>query len=307
MSPEEIFSLIRGLPDRSPLEGLLIILGIFVPAVFVVATGLRIYVGTRLNWRRTSRFSLYDESPFSPEARSKELGASTLTPVAGPPEDMSGQDGSEPQFHTLRTSIESDPDMARWKLFVDFVFVNRCDYLLVLHDIHAKIYLKSAAAPPLMTIGHRGEILLLADNRIRKDGHDYSLPPGDGFEITLALEMARFEGSPLYGTDHAERGPARVLFGLFVDHYLDLGDRIERRPSVPSDRLYLFQCASRGDEGSFHAIGDVEIQGAVGSAGASGDELTLARALAEVYQSHVRSRPVPKISIGPHAPPVTLS
>lgn len=157
---------------------------------------------------------------------------------------------AEPRFTTLRCDARKITD-ARWRLAIDFEFRNDLDRNIVIDDLHAMEFERNAFAPPVATISYFGDVWLMQDNSILRDGRDYELAPGDGFRITLKFEATRVEAAPAYGS--AERpsdGALLVVFGILVDYYHDDDEGDVVRRAKPSDRIYVFhsQGGYVGDE-----------------------------------------------------------
>lgn len=297
MSREQVIEILKTLPHRPLLEILLVVFGLLVPAIFFVSSFIGMYFGTWSRWTRMTKTSIYDEEPFAEEARSKNLGETTVAPLKSAELKNANQGVSEPIFETFQIWTKHDAAEARWNIYIDFAFKNCCSYPLLIHDIHARIYKKHVPAPPQATVGYRAEIVLLADNKIRLGSGVLNLPVNEGYNITLAMELARFQGSPVYGSDHAEKGPVRIVFGLFVDYSLERPRDFERRPSIPSDRLYLFECSSRQDAGQLEKIDQAWLTQLRASGGMSKKQQNEVNELDALLFDHLAARPIPRISV----------
>lgn len=209
-----------------------------------------------------------------------------LAPEAAP----AGHDSSEePVFKTLRVYLEKIAE-ARWRFKIRFVFKNVTEHVITLDDIHTAIYEKYVPAPPYATISYRGEMLLQQDNSILKEGQDYSLRPGEGYEMVLVFEQTRLEGAPLYGGDFETPGAMISICGLFVDYYYFEGSEIVRR-AIPSDTVYYFECADKSDRGHLHAVDATFIENLKGRTYHSAPAKSIVERVGAILEKHVAARP----------------
>lgn len=108
------------------------------------------------------------------------------------------------------------------------MFSNGTSREIALDDVHAILYERFVAPSYQLDLSHIGEVKLLKDNCILKDQRSYSLHPGDGFKIDLALRMTN-------KSDDA----ARVIFGLLVDYLVDYAGASPTRQVCTSDSVYV--------------------------------------------------------------------
>jgi hypothetical protein len=198
----------------------------------------------------------------------------------------------EPIIKTLRVSLEKLSE-ARWRFKIRFVFLNATDRDVTLDDIHAVVYEKLIITPLYADMNYRGEMQLLQDNSILKHNQDYSLKPGDGYEMVLVFEQTRLEGhSPQFGGTVETAGVMISLCGFFIDYYFFNGSEVVRE-AIPSDTLYYFQCLGKDDPGELHEVDDALIQKLKGMALTESGR-NIANSIKTTLQRHLEMRPIPK-------------
>jgi hypothetical protein len=149
---------------------------------------------------------------------------------------------SEPEFKTLRLDASKTKDQG-WQFRIRFAFINRLRETVVIDDIHAKLYEQNVPGSAVLTMGSWGEIILLQDNTILREQREYSIEPGDGYEISLVFKMSSVGYA--YTT--------RTVFGLLLDYYAITKSGVGRR-ARPSDCLYMFQQKPAEDWSEFREL-----------------------------------------------------
>lgn len=228
----------------------------------------------------------------APAVQKRRLGLSEIHPA-----QLGTQIGNvpfkEPIIKTLRVSLEK-LSKARWRFKIRFVFLNTTDHDITLDDIHAAVYEKLIITPPYADMDYRGEMQLLQDNSILKHNQEYSLKPGDGYEMVLVFEQTRLEGhSPQFGGTSETAGVMISLCGFFIDYYFFNGSEIVRS-AIPSDTLYYFQCLGKDDPGELHEVDDTLIQKLKDMAFQSESARNIANSMKASLQRHLEMRPIPK-------------
>ncbi len=185
-------------------------------------------------------------------------------------------------FRTLR-ALAWPLGRGRWELNIRFLVLNMLPKgrTVEIDNLHVKTYEAYVPSPPLLTISHGGEILLLSDNTLWSDGRHFSIAPGDGIEFDLFVHLYIYYGAPYYGSAYVDQKPGRTTFGLILDHYVAEGGTVTRQ-AVPSDCVYLFQCKSTHGGFGFKAIGPRDLA----SMRLSAKNQKVAKAVAEVAEHY---------------------
>lgn len=232
------------------------------------------------------------ESPTDEEAIWGPIGGSTL--------ELDGLSAElkliadTPVFRTLRLSHE-DISPGKWKLKIRFLLFNSSLTSITVDDLHTRIYERQASSPPLLTIGYRRELFLLQDNSIWKQDESYHLASGDGYDMTVVLEVTRMEGSPVYGSFGEMSGAFRAVFGFFVDYYTISPIDELRRYSIPSDCLYVFECAERSGTPHFQTLSHEFIEELKVRFSQDVTRLTAISQLEKHVAEHMSRRPTPTV------------
>jgi hypothetical protein len=227
-----------------------------------------------------------DTPPVPLDAPLASLGFSEVRPA---PAATTASIALRPEMRTLR--VEATPnEPAAWRLRIRFVFINRTPHEICFDDIHARIYERDVPTPAFATIHYRGEVLLRQDNTIFKDERAWTLASGDGFEITLAFDLTRYEGLATMGETVARPGPVRTLFGLLLDYFGTA--QPFRREAIASDCLYLFQ---HGDgETRFTALDAAEVEAMRSRHASDARMLPVVETCSRFLREHHALRPVPR-------------
>jgi hypothetical protein len=173
-----------------------------------------------------------------------------------------------------------------WRFCVRFALINRLAEELVIEDIHAKLYERNVpgGSGAELTMGWFGKVVLTQDNTILREQKTYSLQPGDGYEISLVLEMSSVAGA------HC----TRTVFGLLVDYYTLKPEGIERR-AVPSDCLYMFQQTVDHKEWHEFRVLNEQTIGEISLRHEHDEKAQKAIAgLEKCLSEHTKHRPIPK-------------
>jgi hypothetical protein len=200
----------------------------------------------------------------------------------------------ELQFHTLRCEADPSGD-GKWLLSITFEVWNPpLAPEIVIDDLHVRLFEKDAFAPPLATISYFGDVWLRQDNSILKDGRDYELKSGDGYQINLVLQATRVEGAPAYGMLPTETaGQLLVVFGLLLDYYWREGATL-KRATLPSDRIYVFNSSGKFQGSAMLSIDSGNITSLATAQHSNRATEKLVERLGEYVREHSSFRPVPK-------------
>ena len=220
----------------------------------------------------------------------KELGGSMIeTASHGSASLASG--APEPLFQTLRTTVHRDD--RRWRLSIRFLFFNALQCTIGLDDIHAITYEKQHRPVGFAwNTTARADMVLSSDNSLLKEEEKrYDLPSGDGFEITLSLEVAVLASSWGHSLHNTRIGSARAIFGLLIDYYTTDSVPIQRY-SLPSDCVYVFECDS--DHAYLHAVNDSHVGQWEALVTRSSEPQKLQNQLRHILNVHHTFRRVPK-------------